>query len=59
MLAYIKGELTMKQTEYIVIEVGGLGYKVFMSAIDIDQIGKIGDMVKVYTYYTTKHYILR
>lgn len=54
MLAYIKGELTMKQTEYIVIEVGGLGYKVFMSAIAIDQIGKIGDMVKVYTYYRVK-----
>lgn len=54
MLAYIKGELTMKQTEYIVIEVGGLGYKVFMSSIAIDQIGKIGDMVKVYTYYRVK-----
>lgn len=54
MLAYIKGELTMKQTEYIVIEVGGLGYKVFMSAIAIDQIGKVGDMVKVYTYYRVK-----
>lgn len=54
MLAYIKGELTMKQTEYIVIEVGGLGYKVFMSSIAIDQIGKIGDIVKVYTYYRVK-----
>ena len=28
MLAYIKGILEMKMTGYIVIDVGGLGYKV-------------------------------
>ena len=31
MLAYIKGTLEMKMTGYIVIDVCGLGYKVFMS----------------------------
>ena len=51
MLAYIKGELAQKQMSYIVIDVGGLGYKVFMSENAIDEIGKIGDQVKVHTYY--------
>lgn len=51
MLAYIKGELAAKARGYIVIDVGGLGYKVFMSEIAMENIGKIGDMIKVHTYY--------
>lgn len=51
MLAYIKGELVTKQIGYVVIDVGGLGYKVFMSEFAINQIGNIGDVVKVHTYY--------
>lgn len=51
MLAYIKGELVAKARGYVVIDVGGLGYKVFMSEIAMENIGKIGDIVKVHTYY--------
>lgn len=51
MLAYIKGELVSKQIGYVVIDVGGLGYKVYMSEIAINQVGNIGDIVKVHTYY--------
>ena len=54
MLAYIKGTLEMKMTEYVVIDVGGLGYKVFMSSVGMDNLGKIGDQVKVYTYYRVR-----
>lgn len=51
MLAYIKGELANKSRSYVVIDVGGLGYKIFMSELSMEQIGNIGDIVKVYTYY--------
>ena len=54
MLAYIKGTLEMKMTGYIVIDVGGLGYKVFMSDVGIEKIGNIGEMVKVHTYYKVR-----
>lgn len=54
MLAYIKGKLEMKMTGYIVIDVGGLGYKVFMSQVGIDKLGNIGEIVKVHTYYRVK-----
>ena len=54
MFAYIKGKLEMKMTGYIVIDVGGLGYKVFMSDLAIEKIGKIGETVKVYTYYRVR-----
>ncbi len=54
MLAYIKGTLELKMTEYVVIDVGGLGYKIFMSNIGIDKLGEIGEQVKVYTYYRVR-----
>lgn len=54
MLAYIKGIIESKTNEYIVIDVGGLGYKVFMSGIAIQNIGEIGEIVKVHTYYRVR-----
>ena len=54
MFAYIKGSLEMKFKNYIVIDVGGLGYKVFMAENSINSIGEIGDNVKVFTYYRVR-----
>lgn len=54
MLAYIKGTLEMKMTEYLVIDVGGLGYKIFMSEAGIEKVGNIGDNIKVHTYYKVR-----
>lgn len=51
MLAYIKGELAAKARGYIIIDVGGLGYKIFMSDLSMENVGKIGDIIKVHTYY--------
>lgn len=54
MLAYIKGTLEIKMSDYVVIDVGGLGYKINMSGASIDKIGNIGDTVKVHTYYRVR-----
>lgn len=54
MLAYIKGSLEMKYKNYIVIDVGGLGYKIFMSESAINSIGEIGEIIKVHTYYRVR-----
>ena len=54
MFAYIKGSLEMKFKNYLVIDVGGLGYKIFMSENAINTIGEIGDIIKVYTYYRVR-----
>ena len=51
MFAYIKGSLEQKSNNFVVIEVAGIGYKVFMPSNYIDKLGNIGDKVKVYTYY--------
>ena len=54
MLAYIKGKLEIKMTGYVVIDVGGLGYKIFMSDTGIERLGNIGETVKVHTYYRVR-----
>lgn len=54
MLAYIKGTFEIKMTGYVVIDVGGLGYKVFMSDTGIEKLGNLGDEIKVYTYYRVR-----
>lgn len=54
MLAYVKGTLEMKMTGYVVIDVGGLGYKVFMSEVGIEKLGNVGDQVKVHTHYKVR-----
>lgn len=54
MLAYIKGSLEIKTNDYVVIDVGGLGYKVNMSKKAIEAVGDIGDKIKVYTYYRVR-----
>ena len=54
MLAYIKGSLEMKMTGYIVIDVGGLGYKINMAEAGIEKLGAIGETVKVHTYYKVR-----
>ena len=51
MFAYIKGSLEEKSTNYVVIEVGGIGYKIFMSNMSINEIGELGEKVKVHTHY--------
>ena len=54
MLAYIKGELTQITSEYVVIEAGGLGYKIFMPETAMERLGEVGKTVKVHTYYKVR-----
>ena len=51
MFAYISGKLEDKGIDNIVIDVNGIGYKIFIPVAKIDKIGNIGDNVKVHTYY--------
>lgn len=51
MIAFVNGILDMKLNGFVVIDVGGIGYKVFMSDSAIENIGEIGEKVKVYTHH--------
>ena len=51
MYAYIKGTLESKADTYVIVEAGGIGYKIYMPLPSIEKLGQIGEIVKVYTYY--------
>lgn len=51
MFAYIKGSLEQKSNNYVVIDVSGIGYKIFMATKAIETLGEIGEIVKVHTHY--------
>ena len=50
MFAYIKGSIEEKNTDYVVIDVNGVGYKIFVPSTTIQKLGEIGNVVKVHTY---------
>lgn len=53
MIAYIKGNIEIKTKEYIIIEVNGIGYKIFMSSSAINELEQ-GKTAKIYTYLKVK-----
>ena len=50
MISYIKGKLEAKNIDSVIIDVGGIGYKINMSTNSMDRLGETGAEVKVYTY---------
>lgn len=50
MISYLKGSIEVKNIDNVIIEVGGIGYKVYMSSSAIERVGEIGNIVKVHTY---------
>lgn len=51
MFAYINGKIADKANNYVVIEAGGVGYKIFMSPSAIEKLPDVGELQKVHTYY--------
>jgi Holliday junction DNA helicase RuvA len=50
MFSYIKGTIEAKDQDYIVLETGGIGYKIFMSQTSIEKLEDLGTKKKIYTY---------
>ena len=51
MIAYIKGKLETKSSTYVVVDVNGIGYKIFMSGTAISEMAETGEEVKIHTHY--------
>lgn len=50
MIAFLKGRLAAKAESSVVIDVGGVGYAVGMSAHSLSSMPAVGEPVQVYTY---------
>lgn len=51
MFAYIKGTLEMKSNDFVVIDVNGVGYKIYAPLTTINKLGEIGSAAKLHTHY--------
>ena len=54
MFSYIKGTLEIKTLNYIVIDVNGVGFKIFMSESAIQRLDETGKNIKIFTHMQVK-----
>ena len=54
MISYIKGTLERRAESYIIIETGGIGYRIFVSPATLAKLPQTGAEAKVYTYFSVK-----
>lgn len=58
MYAYIKGTLTYKNYPIVVLEAGGVGYKISTTTNTIGKLPDLGETVTLYTYLNVKEDIM-
>ncbi len=54
MISYIKGELAALEEDKVIVDVGGVGYGIFMSVQAISLLPPVGNTVKLHTYLNVK-----
>lgn len=54
MIQFIRGELVSVEEDRILVDVGGVGYGIFMSGQAMGRLPQIGREVKIYTYLNVK-----
>jgi len=50
MISYLEGNLIFNNDKWIVVSVGGVGYRVFLPSNSSHKIPQIGEAVKIFTY---------
>ena len=58
MYAYISGKIADKANNYVVIDTGGMGYKIFMSPSVIEKLPDVGEFQKIHTYYYVREDVI-
>lgn len=54
MIYYIKGELAALEEDKVIVDVGGVGYGIFMSVHSMSMLPPVGTEVRIYTYLNVK-----
>ena len=54
MISFIRGELAAVEPQKAIVDVGGVGYGVYMSQQALSLLPPVGNEVKLYTYLNVK-----
>lgn len=53
-ISYVKGSLAEKFEDSVVVEAGGIGYRIFVPTSVLESLPKTGETVKIYTYFSVR-----
>ena len=59
MIAFVKGILADVESDQVIVDVGGIGYQVFVSAYTIGRLPLEGNEVQLYTYLNVKEDLMQ
>ncbi|MEZ3436062.1 MAG: Holliday junction branch migration protein RuvA [Lachnospiraceae bacterium] len=59
MISYIRGELAAFEDNKVIVDVGGVGYGIFMSSQAMSLLPQAGNEVKLYTYLNVKEDVMQ
>lgn len=59
MIAFVKGNLADVESDRVIIDVGGIGYNVFVSSYTKGRLPLEGNVVKLYTYLNVKEDLMQ
>ncbi len=54
MISYIKGILERRGENDIIVEAGGIGYRIFVSPATLAKLPQAGESVQIFTYFSVK-----
>ncbi len=54
MISYIRGSLAAMEEDRVIVDVGGVGFGVFMPVQSMERLPSVGNEVKLYTYLNVK-----
>ena len=54
MIAFLDGKIILKRDKFIIVEVAGVGYKVFVSHQTLLKLPEIGSLIKLFTFHNIK-----
>ncbi len=53
-ISYVKGSLEERFEDSVVVETGGIGYRIFVPTSVLEHLPKTGETVKIYTYFSVR-----
>jgi len=54
MISYLDGKIILKRDKFIIVEVAGVGYKVFLNRQSMITLPEMGETIKLYTFQNVK-----
>lgn len=54
MFAYLEGRVESKTAEFVILDVGGVGYRIVAAPGMLDRLGKAGEQKRIYTYLVAR-----